>query len=92
MLALLPQLCRCASVGWENAYGLLREACASLQRGRADATALCANTAHLFADRLEAELHLPLIHLVTETAQALWRGVAETETVQEVLPCLASSR
>ena len=61
------------AVGWENAYGLLREACASLQRGGADAIALCANTAHLFADRLEAELHLPLIHLVTETAQALRR-------------------
>ena len=61
------------AVGWENAYGLLREACARLQRGGADAIALCANTAHLFADRLEAELHLPLIHLVTETAQALRR-------------------
>ena len=60
-------------MGWENAYELLREACASLQRGGADAIALCANTAHLFADRLEAELHLPVIHLVTETAQALRR-------------------
>jgi aspartate racemase len=61
------------AVGWENAYDLLREACASLQRGKADAIALCANTAHLFADRLEAELQLPIIHIVTETAKVLRR-------------------
>jgi aspartate racemase len=61
------------AIGWENAYELLREACVRLQRGGADAIALCANTAHLFADRLEAELHLPFVHIVTETALALRR-------------------
>ncbi|WP_317198230.1 aspartate/glutamate racemase family protein [Hymenobacter terricola] len=58
---------------WENAYELLREACDNLKRGNAEAIALCANTAHLFAGRLEAELHLPFIHIVTETAQVLRR-------------------
>ena len=61
------------AVTWENAYELLREACASLQRGNIEAIALCANTAHLFADQLEAELHLPFINIVTETAKALRR-------------------
>ena len=61
------------AVGWENAYELLRDACASLKRGNAEAIALCANTAHLFADQLEAELHLPFIHIVTETAKVLRR-------------------
>jgi len=59
------------AVTWEHAYELLWEACASLKRGNADAIALCANTAHLFADRLEAELHLPFVHIVTETAKVL---------------------
>ena len=61
------------AVTWEHAYELLREACASLKRGNADAIALCANTAHLFADRLEAEPHLPVVHIVTETAKVLRR-------------------
>ena len=61
------------AVGWENAHELLRDACASLKRGNAEAIALCANTAHLFADQLEAELHLPFIHIVTETAKVLRR-------------------
>jgi len=30
------------AVSWENAYNLLREACASLKRGNAEAIALCA--------------------------------------------------
>jgi aspartate racemase len=61
------------AVTWENAYPLLRQACASLKRGNADAIALCANTAHLFADQLEAELQLPFVHIVTETAKVLRR-------------------
>ncbi|WP_100335766.1 aspartate/glutamate racemase family protein [Hymenobacter chitinivorans] len=52
---------------------LLRDACLSLKRADAAAIALCANTAHLFADRLEAELDLPFIHIVTETAKVLRR-------------------
>lgn len=62
------------AVGWENAYPLLREACGSLKRANADAIALCANTAHLFADQLCADLQLPFIHIVTETAKALQRA------------------
>lgn len=54
--------------GWVNAYDLLLEACRKLKEGGVDAIALCANTAHLFADELQEEIRLPLIHIGTATA------------------------
>ncbi|MFP3597822.1 aspartate/glutamate racemase family protein [Chryseobacterium sp. SIMBA_029] len=56
---------------WENSYDLLLNACKNLQRSGAEAIVLCANTAHLFADRLEKEIQLPFIHIVTETAKKI---------------------
>lgn len=46
--------------GWDDAFDLLLNACKSLQRGGADCIALCANTAHLYADRLQDTIKLPL--------------------------------
>lgn len=62
------------AVSWENAYDLLHGACVSLKQANAEAIALCANTAHLFADQLATDLHLPFIHIVTETAKVLQRA------------------
>jgi aspartate racemase len=56
---------------WENSYELLLNACQSLKRSGVDAIALCANTAHLFADDLEGKIELPIIHIGTETAKAI---------------------
>ena len=56
---------------WVNSYELLLQACKSLKRSGADAIVLCANTAHLFADELEQETGLPVIHIVTATAKAI---------------------
>ena len=56
---------------WENSFDLLLNACVSLKNSGADAIVLCANTAHLFADRLQEETGLPLIHIGTETAKAV---------------------
>lgn len=56
---------------WENSYELLEGACESLKRSGVEAIVLCANTAHLFADRLEEKIKLPFIHIVTETARVL---------------------
>lgn len=56
---------------WDNSYDLLLNACESLKKSGADGIALCANTAHLYADRLEQEINLPLIHIVTETAKTI---------------------
>src|SRR5437764_15083342 len=56
---------------WENSFELLLNACQSLKRSGVDAIVLCANTAHLFADDLEYEIKLPIIHIGTETAKAV---------------------
>lgn len=57
--------------GWDNLYDLLLNACESLKKSGADGIALCANTAHLYADRLQKEINLPVIHIVTETAKTI---------------------
>lgn len=56
---------------WEQAYELLLNACLSLKKSGVNALVLCANTAHLYADELEKEIGLPLIHIGTETAKAI---------------------
>lgn len=59
------------SQSWDNAYDLLFNACDSLKKSGADGIALCANTAHLYADRLQQEINLPVINIVTETAKII---------------------
>lgn len=56
---------------WDNSYDLLLNACENLKKSGADGIALCANTAHLYADRLQQEINLPVIHIVTETAKTI---------------------
>src|SRR5215468_10897899 len=56
---------------WEKSYDLLFNACESLKRSGVDAIVLCANTAHLFADKLQEDTQLPIIHIVTETAKMI---------------------
>src|SRR5687767_7609760 len=48
---------------WGNSFELLLGACESLKRGGVDSIVLCANTAHLFADKLQAAIQLPIIHI-----------------------------
>ncbi len=57
--------------GWNDAFDLLLNACESLKRSGADCIALCANTAHLYADRLEDTIKLPFIDAGVETAKAI---------------------
>ncbi|KQB39579.1 aspartate/glutamate racemase family protein [Flavobacterium aquidurense] len=56
---------------WPNSYELLLNACLSLQKSGVDAIVLCANTAHMHADKIEKEIDIPLIHIGTETAKAI---------------------
>ena len=56
---------------WEGSFDLLLNACESLKRSGAEAIVLCANTAHLFADQLQENITLPVIHIGTETAKAI---------------------
>ena len=59
---------------WPNSYDLLLSACTALKRSGVDAIALCANTAHLFADELQENVQLPLIHIGAETGKAVKRS------------------
>jgi aspartate racemase len=58
---------------WEGAYDLLLNACLRLKQAGASGIAICANTGHLYADKLEMEVQLPLIHIGTATANDVKR-------------------
>src|SRR6476646_2684630 len=59
------------SVGWVNSFELLKNACESLKKSGVDSIVLCANTAHLFADKLQETIKIPIIHIAVETAKAV---------------------
>ena len=59
------------ALGWPNAYDFLLAGCQRLKEGGAVAIALCANTAHLHVDRLQAETGLPFINAIDATALAV---------------------
>lgn len=55
----------------ESVYGLIKNAAVKLKSSRADGLVLCANTTHMFAERLQQEIKLPLIHIGEATARAI---------------------
>src|SRR6185312_14339698 len=57
--------------GWNYSFELLLNACESLKRSGVDSIVLCANTAHLFADKLQEAIKLPIIDIGIETAKAV---------------------
>ena len=59
------------SVSWANSFELLLNACESLKKSGVDSIVLCANTAHLFADKLQETIKTPIIHIGIETAKAV---------------------
>lgn len=75
----------------ERVYALFREAALGLEAAGAELVIMCANTPHLYADRLEAELSMPLVHIAAATAAAVReRGMARvgllgTRTTMEEL-------
>ncbi|MDA1359909.1 aspartate/glutamate racemase family protein [Glycomyces luteolus] len=56
---------------WDRAGKVLAEAATALERGGADMIALCTNTMHLVADRIEAVSRVPFVHLVDATAERI---------------------
>ena len=56
---------------WEAAGRLLAERAAGLQAGGADLLLLCTNTMHEVADRVQAAVTVPLLHIVDVTAAAV---------------------
>ncbi|KAK7424047.1 hypothetical protein QQX98_000657 [Neonectria punicea] len=57
---------------WAEAGAMLDDAAARLKLAGADALVLCTNTMHFVSHGLEA--HLPLIHIVDPTAQAILKA------------------
>ena len=55
----------------ESVYLMVRAAALDLMKIGADCIVLCANTLHLFADRLEEEISVPLVHIATATAKTI---------------------
>jgi aspartate racemase len=56
---------------WVGSFELLLNACECLKKSGVDSIVLCANTAHLFADKLQETIQLPIIHIGVETAKAI---------------------
>ncbi|SDF50914.1 aspartate racemase [Dyadobacter soli] len=59
---------------WDETFQIVLSASQHLEKAGAEAIVLCANTAHAVADRLEKEIDLPIIHIVTATAAAIKRA------------------
>jgi aspartate racemase len=59
---------------WDEAGDVLADAALRLERGGADCVVLCTNTMHKLADRIEAAVRIPLLHIVDPTASALVAG------------------
>jgi len=59
-------------------YKLVADAAHKLQQCDVDALMLCANTTHMFADRLKTEIKLPLIHIGEETAKEINKAGLKT--------------
>lgn len=58
----------------EGVYKLILDASLKLGGSGADCIVLCANTLHQFVERLEKEVHIPVIHIAEATAGELIRS------------------
>lgn len=56
---------------WDEAGKRLAEAAVALEGAGADMIGLCTNTMHLVADRIEAAVSVPFVHLVDATAERI---------------------
>lgn len=63
---------------WSNSYDLLFNACNSVKKAGAEAIVFCAHTPHMIADKLEREIGLPVIDLVSATADAVLKQNVNT--------------
>lgn len=59
---------------WDAFLEVATGACKTLRGAGAEAIVLCANTAHAVADRLQARLDIPVIHIVDAVAAEIKRA------------------
>lgn len=61
-----------ADVGdWENFGKVFADSARNLENAGAEAIVLCANTAHIVAERVESAVSIPLIHITDATAREI---------------------
>lgn len=54
---------------WPDAARMMVAAAESLEAGGADCIVICTNTMHIAADQVQAQVHIPLLHIADSTAQ-----------------------
>ena len=54
---------------WDEATELMVSAAQRIERAGADFMVLCTNTMHKLADAMEAQVHIPLLHIADATAE-----------------------
>jgi len=55
----------------EGIYALVKDATVKVIQGGAEGIVLCANTLHKYADRLQKEIEVPIIHIAEATAREI---------------------
>lgn len=56
---------------WDESAVVLGAAARSVERGGADCVVLCTNTMHKVAGKIQAQIRIPLLHIVDATAEAI---------------------
>ena len=56
---------------WEEATQAMVEAAKHVEAGGADFVIICTNTMHKMVEEVEAAIHIPLLHIVDATAEAI---------------------
>ncbi|WP_299671360.1 amino acid racemase [uncultured Polaribacter sp.] len=55
--------------GWINSFDIILDACIKLEQNNIDYIVLCANTAHLYLEKLRSKLRTPIIDIIEATAK-----------------------
>ncbi len=63
---------------YDGVYGLVRNGALILEKSGADCVLLGANTLHYFAERLQPELIIPIIHIADSVGKKLKKGGIKT--------------
>lgn len=56
---------------WDGLAGLMIDSARKLEQAGADGILICANTMHHIADKVQAAIHVPLIHIAGATGDAI---------------------
>ena len=56
---------------WDDTAAIVLAAAQSLERGGADFLVICTNTTHKLADRVQAGIGIPILHIADATARAV---------------------